>query len=158
MPTIEQKRSFLSLACQLSPENLSCDGELSMRKVAQRRADLNRQWKALEKEVGHRVDEEAAYRWVDEVRAFEQAERAKQIAAAPQVPGLTCHNPQVWSKPGRTGSSAYYIQCRDGKTYKLYSEFAQVLLGKEQIGVYDSLAAAAVAGDAFLTQVTFESF
>ena len=47
----------------LSPENLSCDGELSRSQVATRRAAVNRRLAALQAEMGRRVSEDEAWRW-----------------------------------------------------------------------------------------------
>jgi hypothetical protein len=53
----QQKAAFLDLACQLSPENLCCDGELPLSLVRKRYKSLTAQWKKLEKEVGRKVSE-----------------------------------------------------------------------------------------------------
>lgn len=45
----------------LSPENLSCDGELSRTAVARRRSALNAKLQALFTELGRKVSEEEAY-------------------------------------------------------------------------------------------------
>lgn len=47
----------------LSPENLTCDGELPMNVVNQRRAKLNRQLRGLFQALGRDVDEITAYKW-----------------------------------------------------------------------------------------------
>ena len=57
----EIKKKFSSLACQLSPENLTCDGELSNAQVNKRYKNLKLQWMALEKEVGREVSEEETW-------------------------------------------------------------------------------------------------
>lgn len=49
---------FLTLATDLSPENLSCDGELSEREVSKRRSHLMNRWRELEKEAGRKVSED----------------------------------------------------------------------------------------------------
>ncbi|HUW46128.1 MAG TPA: hypothetical protein VMW50_10095 [Dehalococcoidia bacterium] len=59
--TEQIKQQFLNLACSLSPENLTCDGELPKHVVQAKYADLMRQWKKLEKQVGRKVSEEEAY-------------------------------------------------------------------------------------------------
>lgn len=46
---------------ELSPENLTCDGELSAREVSSRRAALTRKLRALEAEAGRRFDESDVY-------------------------------------------------------------------------------------------------
>lgn len=56
--TPEQKQRFLNLACALSPENLTCDGELSRTAVKRKAVSLRRQWKELEKQVGRKVSED----------------------------------------------------------------------------------------------------
>jgi hypothetical protein len=59
--TQEQKEKFLTLACSLSPENLTCDGELSNAQVRIRHRELMKKWRELEREVGRAVSEEEAY-------------------------------------------------------------------------------------------------
>jgi len=61
--TKENKQKFASLACQLSPENLCCDGELPQYLVRQRYSKLTKQWKALEKQIGMKVTEEQTWEW-----------------------------------------------------------------------------------------------
>ena len=63
MLTLDIKRKFLNLSCALSPENISCDGELPARQVNARRKALMRVWKALEREAGQSVSEDAVWRW-----------------------------------------------------------------------------------------------
>jgi hypothetical protein len=48
---------------QLSPENLTCDGELAPSRVRQRKAALDKQWAALEEEHGSKVTEDQAWQW-----------------------------------------------------------------------------------------------
>jgi len=57
----EVKREILGLYCQLSPENLSCDGELSYAQVRRRASALNARLKACFRELGREVSEEEAY-------------------------------------------------------------------------------------------------
>lgn len=47
---------FMRLVNEFSPENLSCDGELSASQVQKKRAELNRKWDLLEQYVGQKVD------------------------------------------------------------------------------------------------------
>lgn len=59
--TPEIKREFVSLASQLSPENLSWDGERSgaeQKKAARR---LNARWNELEAQIGRQVTESEAF-------------------------------------------------------------------------------------------------
>lgn len=48
-------KEFMRLLQELSPENISCDGELSMSQIRKREADIERKWKILETYVGHKV-------------------------------------------------------------------------------------------------------
>lgn len=57
------KEKFLDLACDLSPENLTCDGELPRSKVLQRLERLRREWAGLEKEIGRKVSEDEVWGW-----------------------------------------------------------------------------------------------
>jgi hypothetical protein len=96
------------------------------------------------------------------------------MALQPQHPLVTPGNPGVWSRKGQNGLSAYYIQndkhrgpvmfnginmLENAKDeYRLYSEFAQVLNGKEQIGTYATLGEAVDAAETFLKQVTRDAY
>jgi len=51
------KDRFLTLACALSPENISWDGERPKADIARERACLLAQWRALENKVGRPVTE-----------------------------------------------------------------------------------------------------
>lgn len=62
-PEAEIMDDILMVYGQLSPENLSCDGELPRRLVQRRYADLQRQLRALETEMGRKVTEGEAYSW-----------------------------------------------------------------------------------------------
>lgn len=53
----ECKDWFDTLRCELSPENISCDGECSGREVAARKARINRCWKELEAICGFSVSQ-----------------------------------------------------------------------------------------------------
>ena len=57
------KGGFIRLAGELSPENLSCDGECSDAEVRQRRSNIMRQWKELERRAGRTVTEDEAWRF-----------------------------------------------------------------------------------------------
>ena len=52
------KKKFVSLACQMSPENLSCDGELPAYKIREKLKRLKKEWSILEQEVGRTVSED----------------------------------------------------------------------------------------------------
>jgi hypothetical protein len=51
-----QLHEFRSLANQLSPENLHCDGEVSRAEANRRYRRIMKRWRALEKAVGRKVD------------------------------------------------------------------------------------------------------
>lgn len=55
MLTKEVKDKFLNLACQMSPENISWDGERPRSEVAKAMKKLKAEWAALEKQVGRPV-------------------------------------------------------------------------------------------------------
>lgn len=59
--TVEIMDDFNDLTCRLSPENLTCDGELSRTEVNRRLAQIRKEWKALEKEIGYKVSEEDVF-------------------------------------------------------------------------------------------------
>jgi hypothetical protein len=54
---------FIRLVGELSPENLSCDGECSDAEVTQRRSNIMRQWRELERRAGQKVTEDEAWRF-----------------------------------------------------------------------------------------------
>ena len=61
--TKELQQQFLRLACHLSPENVSCDGELSHAEVDKRYKQLNAEWAVLEQKAGRKVDEDEVWKW-----------------------------------------------------------------------------------------------
>jgi len=54
---------FLNLAGELSPENLTCDGELSKNAVARKYSKLMTEWHKLEKTAGQKMTEYEVYDW-----------------------------------------------------------------------------------------------
>jgi hypothetical protein len=68
--THEELMTALDTLCgELSPENLSCDGECSRSQVASRRRALNQEWREIEKKLGHKVSmNEAEGHWIDNIR------------------------------------------------------------------------------------------
>jgi hypothetical protein len=62
-PTPEIKKQFGDLVNRLSPENLSCDGELPKAQVNAKYRGLMSQWHALEKQIKMKVTEEMAWDW-----------------------------------------------------------------------------------------------
>jgi len=59
----ECKEWFKSLVGRLSPENLACDGEISVAEVNQRRRDILAEWAELESIMGRKVTQEEAEDW-----------------------------------------------------------------------------------------------
>jgi hypothetical protein len=63
--TIEQRLRFHYLAGAMSPENVMCDGEVSMAQGRRRLALLRSEWKGLEGVVGRKVSEDEIWaNWV----------------------------------------------------------------------------------------------
>jgi len=52
---------FFDLVNQLSPENLSCDGEISNAEAQRKSGKLMKAWKRLERQVGRTVSEEEVW-------------------------------------------------------------------------------------------------
>jgi predicted transcriptional regulator len=168
MLTIDLKRKFSSLASALSPENLSCDGELSRQQVQRKKAALMKQWGALEREAGRRVTETEVESWYNELRADAQRRQAELETkiASNNVGGMEHKYPNVWLLKGRNGLAAFYIQnwgydretgdLIETKPFVLYSEFASRLDGREEIGKFVTLQHAYDAGMAYLKTVTAE--
>lgn len=67
---IESKifEDFLDLSSQLSPENLCCDGEASQSYIRQKLRRINKEWKALEKQIGRKVTETEV--WDQHIKSF----------------------------------------------------------------------------------------
>jgi hypothetical protein len=62
-PEKELQKKFISLASALSPENLSCDGELTMAEQNKQKKILMTKWKQLEEEMGYPVSEDEVWSW-----------------------------------------------------------------------------------------------
>jgi len=61
-PEKDVMADILGAYCELSPENLTCDGELSGAQVRRRAAALRARLQLLFREIGREVPEEEAYR------------------------------------------------------------------------------------------------
>lgn len=59
--TSDAKREFLSLVGQMSPENVSWDGERSASETRVALSNLNKRWRELEIEIGRKVSESEAF-------------------------------------------------------------------------------------------------
>jgi hypothetical protein len=62
---------FLSIASQLSPENLHCDGEISLSEARKRERQLRRDWHVLELALGRKVSEDQV--WTEGLKAWRRA-------------------------------------------------------------------------------------
>lgn len=58
--TKDIKEQFCSLIGELSPENLSCDGECTRTQIKQKVSFINKRWKILEKKIGFKVSYDQA--------------------------------------------------------------------------------------------------
>ena len=159
--TIEHKQSFIRLACALSPENISADGERSRSQIAARRKKLMAEWAALEQKAGVKVSEDQAYSFSNEVNAYERRERASALSKLPSHKLLETANPGVWVRKGQDGRTAYYIwgPPHHGETYTVYSDVAYTMLNrKEKVSEgHKTLDEAVKAAEAFLATVTWEA-
>jgi hypothetical protein len=70
---------FSRLAADLSPENLTCDGELPRSQVNARLRGLQKKWKALESFVGRPVSEEEVWKHLQTQETELQAELDKLV-------------------------------------------------------------------------------
>jgi hypothetical protein len=156
MLTVELKAQFVSLAARLSPENLSCDGELSRSKVAARRKAIIKEWTALEKQAGRRVSEDETWGWWEEVRNWQDEQARRELAAQPQYPNMECSKPGVYRRRAANGRSAFYVWTPShhrGDGYEAYCELAHIMGRGEKLGRFDSMEAAIAAAEAFLRTV-----
>lgn len=67
----EHMEWILRVYADLSPENLTCDGELSRAQVVKKQKGLLKTLVALEESLGRKVPEEEAYEW------YEKKEKTK---------------------------------------------------------------------------------
>ena len=59
---------FLNLSIDLSPENLTCDGELSQKEVNKRYDNIKKNWAKLESEIEKSVTEDEVWAWDNKQR------------------------------------------------------------------------------------------
>lgn len=70
-PNKENAMKWLDrIECELSPENLTCDGELSRKAVAQKTKMLNDAWSYVEGILGRKVSGNEVYEWSRKQRGF----------------------------------------------------------------------------------------
>lgn len=174
MLTMEIKRQFLDLVGSLSPENLSCDGELNSRQIASKRRMIMTQWNSLEVKAGRSVKEDEVYGWSREVGNDEKLKRDAKLLLMPSHPLLRAANPGVWTRDSgdQYGSSAFTVHNGSFKdviemngmkfgggdnVFRVTSQIKYSIYRKEQIGEYLTLDEAVKAGEDFLKSVTRES-
>lgn len=58
------KEAYIELAMRLSPENLTCDGELKRAAIVRRHREILREWAVLNKKVCRKVTEEEVEGWM----------------------------------------------------------------------------------------------
>lgn len=71
MPETEEElmSELDGLCCELSPENISCDGELSMTAIRKKASAIRAEWKEIERKLGRKVsEEEAENHWMSNYR------------------------------------------------------------------------------------------
>jgi len=59
----QQKQEFIDMACELSPENLNCDGEICHAQAQRKYQNIMKRWHKLESEVGRTVSEQEIWNW-----------------------------------------------------------------------------------------------
>jgi hypothetical protein len=79
-PQVEQLilQAIDGIYASLSPENLSCDGELSMSQVFKRRNSLKDKLKHLQNALGRPVSEEVVYNWLKQ-----KQQKDKEVLGGP---------------------------------------------------------------------------
>lgn len=62
MPETEEElmKELDGLCCELSPENISCDGEISITQIRKKASAIRAEWKEIEKKLGRKVTEDEA--------------------------------------------------------------------------------------------------
>lgn len=84
-PEAEIMRDILGCYAGLSPENLTCDGELPRAQVERRRAELSRKLRALFTEIGREVSESEAYGVADSLPRESFSDHLAKLAAERQA-------------------------------------------------------------------------
>ena len=59
--TQKYQDKFCALACAMSPENISWDGERPKREIARAMRELQAEWAILERKLGRKVSETEAW-------------------------------------------------------------------------------------------------
>jgi len=103
---LETKREFSRLCGELSPENLTCDGELPRKMVRAKARLLEAEWAALERKVGRKVIDTEVYSWYEEIQAADKIEHDARVAAEFTRSGLDpekfwFNGTGVWGRKGQ---------------------------------------------------------
>jgi predicted metalloenzyme YecM len=64
------REDILRCYLQLSPENLTCDGELNKTQIRARQSKINKELKSLFKEYGRTISEAEAIGWTRKKMSF----------------------------------------------------------------------------------------
>ena len=163
---IEDKAAFVGLSGELSPENLTCDGELSPLQVKARRADIDARWRALEAKHGIAVSQARADAWWPEVNDWED-KRAKEehrrvLALAGDDPRLVPGGTGQWHRKAANSTdmiwdSPYLLYLiEEEAAFHVDCSMAGHFGAERSHGPYQTLAEAADAGDALLRTFTAE--
>lgn len=99
-PEAEVMADILSVYCSLSPENLSCDGELSMSRIRSRAASLRADLRRLFAELGREVTESEAYG--DKPYAGERTPISRSTYAPAKSSGWKIGDKVAFDAKGRT--------------------------------------------------------
>ena len=59
----EIMEKFVDLACRLSPENLSCDGEAPRSYINRKLRQIKQEWRELEMKLGKSMSETEVWNW-----------------------------------------------------------------------------------------------
>lgn len=156
----ELKVKFLKVAGALSPENLTCDGELRGPGLVAKLTKLNRAWRQLEAQAGRAVTVSEAESWLPEIQALEMEQRRLEMTRCPSHPLLVLKEPWRWHRIGaEKDTPSYFVgYAIDIKTYIVSSDFSSRLFNCYRVADCPTLDSAVAAGEALLKQVTYSAF
>ena len=156
--TIAIKRRFFELAGELSPENLYCDGEISVEKARAKERIFKKEWAKLETQIGYQVSDQMVYEnFMPEIVAANKAERLSQMNADPQHDLLRHVEPGRWQRLATNREIAYNVyKVANGRFITSFG-FPALNGPVNENGDYASLDEAVECGDAVLRGITPES-
>lgn len=156
---IELKAVFLQLVSDLSPENLSCDGELTNAQVNKRRKQIMTKWRHTERLYGSEVTEDMVWAWAPDVRKWQEAKHQTELAAMLKHPLLKPIRNGKWIRltgnPGREWQTAYEVYEENGK-YRVRTELDIPMHTRDKHNelYFNTLAELVDYTEAFLKTVT----